>query len=110
MSESEKEETKNTEEESQSPEIKREAEEAEKVEAEVKAKETAAEKEAKPEKPSSPKKHDTSEKGLMERRESFDQASVPNAHKGYSGKHSIVMLLVVVAMFIVSYILAAMTG
>lgn len=109
MSDSGKEETKNTE-EGKSVERKKEAEAAEKVEAEVEAKETAAEKEAKPEKPPSSKKHGTSEKGLMERRESFDQSSVPNAHKGYSGKHSIVMLLVVVAMFIVSYILAAMTG
>lgn len=110
MSENVKEETKKIEEESQGTEIKKEAEAAEKVEAEVKAKETGGEKETDPEEPSAPEKHEAPKKGLMDRRKSFEQSSVPNAHKGYSGKHTIVMLLIVVAMFIVSYILAAITG
>jgi len=45
-------------------------------------------------------------KGLMERRESFDQSSVPNAHKGYSGTPPIIMLLIVSAFVVVSLIFA----
>jgi len=45
-------------------------------------------------------------KGLMERRESFEQSSVPNAHKGYSGTPPIVMLLIVSAFIVVSLIFA----
>jgi hypothetical protein len=45
-------------------------------------------------------------KGLMERRESFDQSSVPNAHKGYSPTPPIIMLLIVSAFIIVSLIFA----
>lgn len=45
-------------------------------------------------------------KGLMERRESFTQSSVPNAHKGYSPTPPIIMLLIVSAFIIVSLIFA----
>jgi hypothetical protein len=45
-------------------------------------------------------------KKLMERRESFEQSSVPNAHKGYSGTPPIVMLLIVSAFIVVSLIFA----
>ena len=49
-------------------------------------------------------------KGLMQRRESFAQTSVPNAKKGSSGKPPRVMIVIIVTMFIVSFILAAITG
>ena len=49
-------------------------------------------------------------KGLMERRESFAQSSVPNAHKGYSSKAPRVMMGIIAVMFVVSFILAAITG
>lgn len=49
-------------------------------------------------------------KGLMERRESFAQLSVPNAHRGYSGKPPRIMIGIIAAMFIVSFILAAITA
>jgi len=49
-------------------------------------------------------------KGLMERRESFAQTSVPNAKKGSSGKPPRVMMGIIAVMFIVSFILAAITG
>ncbi len=65
-------------------------EQAEEVEAET---ETAAEVPAR-------------RKGLMERRKSFDQSSVPNAHKGYSGTPPIIMLLIVSAFVVVSLIFA----
>lgn len=45
-------------------------------------------------------------KGLMERRESFDQSSVPNAHKGYSPTPPVIMLLIVSAFIVVSLIFA----
>jgi len=45
-------------------------------------------------------------KGLMERRESFEQSSVPNAHKGYSSTPPIIMLLIVSAFIVVSLIFA----
>jgi len=45
-------------------------------------------------------------KGLMERRESFDQSSVPNAHKGYSGTPPIIMLLIVSVFIVLSLIFA----
>ncbi|MEQ9619587.1 MAG: hypothetical protein RIG61_10485 [Deltaproteobacteria bacterium] len=110
MSESEKEETNKIEEESQDAEVKKEAESAEEIESVAEAKETGGGKETKPEEPVAPEKHDAPKKGLMERRDSFKQSSVPNAHKGYSGKPPVVMLLIIVGMFIVSYILAALTG
>lgn len=49
-------------------------------------------------------------KGLMERRESFAQSSVPNAHRGYSSKTPRVMMGIILVMFVVSFILAAITG
>ena len=45
-------------------------------------------------------------KGLMERRESFDQSSVPNAHKGYSGTPPVIMLLIISVFFLISLIFA----
>jgi len=42
----------------------------------------------------------------MERRESFEQSSVPNAHKGSSGTPLIIMLLIVSAFIVVSLIFA----
>ena len=45
-------------------------------------------------------------KGLMERRESFSQSSVPNAHKGSSGTPPIIMLLIISAFIVVSLIFA----
>lgn len=56
------------------------------------------------------KTHSRAGKGLMERRESFAQASVPNAKKGSSSKPPRVMMGIILAMFIVSFILAAITG
>lgn len=75
---------------------------AEAVEERVQAKE--AEQAAKP------KSHSHAGKGLMERRESFAQTSVPNAHRGYSSKTSRIMMGIIAVMFIVSFILAAITG
>jgi len=49
-------------------------------------------------------------KGLMERRASFAQSSVPNAHRGYSNKTPRVMMVIIVVLFIVSFILAGVTG
>jgi len=43
-------------------------------------------------------------KGLMERRPSFAQSSVPNAHKGYSGTPPIIMLLIISVFFLLSII------
>ena len=43
-------------------------------------------------------------KGLMERRASFAQSSVPNAHKGYSGTPPIIMLLIISVFFLLSII------
>lgn len=45
-------------------------------------------------------------KGLMERRESFDQSSVPNAHKGSSGTPPVIMLLIVSIFIVISLIFA----
>jgi hypothetical protein len=73
---------------------------AEAVEEKVQAKE--AEEAAKP--------HFSPRKGLMERRDSFAQTSVPNAHRGYSGKPPRVMMVIIAALFIISFILAAITG
>lgn len=57
-----------------------------------------------------PKAHPYAGKGLMERRASFSQSSVPNAHKGYSGKTPRVMMGIIAILFIVSFILAGITG
>lgn len=73
---------------------------AEAVEVRVEAKEAAHK----------AKTHSRDGKGLMKRRESFAQASVPNAKKGSSGKPPRVMMGIIAAMFIVSFILAAITG
>ena len=43
-------------------------------------------------------------KGLMERRPSFAQSSVPKAHKGYSGTPPIIMLLIISVFFLLSII------
>ncbi|GEM_PF-2274158 len=75
-------------------------EQAEAAEERVEAKETAHKSKA----------HSRAGKGLMERRESFAQTSVPNAKKGSSGKPPRVMMGIIAAMFIVSFILAAITG
>ena len=48
-------------------------------------------------------------KGLMERRESFAQSSVPNAHRGYNPKTPVVMLFIVAFMVVLSFVLAAVT-
>jgi hypothetical protein len=57
-----------------------------------------------------PKAHSRAGKGLMERRASFEQSSVPNAHRGYSGKTPRVMMGIIAILFIVSFILAGITG
>jgi len=82
------------------PEAEREA--AEKVEERVEAEEKAAEAHA-------PDVHPQVKKGLMERRESFSQSSVPNAHRGYNPKTPVVMLCIVAFMVVLSFVLAAVT-
>ncbi len=79
-------------------------EKAEAVEREVRAKEAETARKVR-----EAGKH-TQKKGLMQRRESFAQSSVPNSHRGYSGKPPRVMMVIIVTMFIVSFILAAITG
>ena len=80
--------------------IKEEAAAAEEVEAEVEAKEA-----------SKPKAHTpVPKKGLMERRQSFAQTSVPNAHKGYNPKTPVVMLGIIVIFFVASFILASISS
>lgn len=81
------------------PEIKGEAEAA----GEVRAEERAPRVEKPPQR-TAPKK------GLMERRESFAQTSVPNAHRGSSGKPPVIMLGIVLILFIASFILAAISS
>jgi len=75
---------------------------AEAVEKRVQAKEA--------EEAARPKPHSREGKGLMERRASFSQSSVPNAHRGYSGKTPRVMMGIIAVLFIVSFILAGITG
>lgn len=82
------------------PEAEREA--AEKVEERVEAEEKAAEVHAS-------EAHPQVKKGLMERRESFAQSSVPNAHRGYNPKTPVVMLCIVAFMVVLSFVLAAVT-
>lgn len=48
----------------------------------------------------------TQKKGLMKRRPSYSQSSVPNAHRGYSTNPPIVMLLIISALFLMSIIFA----
>lgn len=45
-------------------------------------------------------------KGLMERRPSYSQSSVPNAHRGYSGTPPIIMLLIISVFILLSIIFA----
>lgn len=45
-------------------------------------------------------------KGLMERRPSYSQSSVPNAHRGYSGMPPIIMLLIISVFVLLSIIFA----
>jgi hypothetical protein len=45
----------------------------------------------------------------MERRESFAQSSVPNAHRGYNPQTPVVMLCIVAFMVVLSFVLAAVT-
>ena len=79
-------------------------EKAEAVEREVRAKEAETAR-----KVQEAGKH-SQRKGLMQRRESFAQTSVPNAKKGSSGKPPRVMMVIIATMFIISFILAAITG
>lgn len=89
-------------------ELEAEREAAEKVEEHVEteerveAKEKAAEAHA-------PEARPKVKKGLMERRESFAQSSVPNAHRGYNPKTPVVMLCIVAFMVVLSFVLAAVT-
>ncbi len=45
-------------------------------------------------------------KGLMQRRPSFAQSSVPNAHKGYSTTPPVIMLLIISVFVLLSIIFA----
>lgn len=49
------------------------------------------------------------EKGLMDRRQSFAQESVPNAHKGTDPIAKYVMLVAYIIFAIASFILAKLT-
>ena len=91
---------------------------AEKVEEEVEAKEAA---QAEPEPEEAPAEEAQEEaqaepapvgpkKGYMQRRKSFAQGSVPNAHRGYNPKTPVVMLGIIFAMLVVSFILASIAG
>ena len=89
------------------PEAEREAAEKveERVEAEEKAAEAHAEKAHAAGHPAAP----AEKKGLMERRESFSQSSVPNAHRGYNPKTPVVMMFIIAFMVVLSFVLAAVT-
>ncbi len=98
-------------------ELEAEREAAEKVEERVEAKEEVAE--ARVEKAAeahAEKTHTAAhagapavKKGLMERRESFSQSSVPNAHRGYNPKTPVVMMCIIAFMVVLSFVLAAVT-
>lgn len=88
------------------PEAEREA--AEKVEEHVEAEERVEAKEKAAE-AHAPEARPKVKKGLMERRESFAQSSVPNAHRGYNPKTPVVMLCIVAFMVVLSFVLAAVT-
>lgn len=45
-------------------------------------------------------------KGLMERRPSYSQSSVPNAHRGYSATPPVIMLLIISVFVLLSIIFA----
>lgn len=89
-------------------EPEREREAAEKVEERVEAEEHV-EAEEKAAEAHAPKASPKVKKGLMERRESFLQSSVPNAHRGYNPKTPVVMLCIVAFMVVLSFVLAAVT-
>jgi len=97
------------------PEAPREAElaAAEEVEARVEQKEAeATEPEpevAEPEETHAQTTANAPKKGLMQRRKSFSQGSVPNAHRGYNPKTPVVMLGIIAVFLIASFILAALT-
>ncbi len=86
---------------------------AQEVEAEVEQKEAeSAESEqetAEPEEAHTQAAADAPKKGLMQRRKSFAQTSVPNAHRGYNPKTPVVMLGIIAVFLIASFILAALT-
>ncbi len=92
-------EEKNSPEKPEEQEITQEAEAAAKVEAEVEAKEEAR-----------APQHPAPKKGLMERRKSFAQSSVPNAHRGYNAKTPVVMLRIILILFLASFILAKLSS
>lgn len=93
--------------EEKEPETEREA--AEKVEERVEAEEKAAEAHAEKAHTAGHANGPAVKRGLMERRESFSQSSVPNAHRGYNPKTPIVMMCIVAFMVVLSFILAAVT-
>lgn len=98
MSDNGSEEKKNTE-ETEEQEIKQEAQAAGVVEAEVEAKEEAQ-----------AASHPAPKKGLMERRKSFSQSSVPNAHRGYNPKTPVTMLRIILILFLASFVLAKLSS
>lgn len=80
-----------------------EASEKEEVIEEVETKEAeASEEQAQETAPEAPRE----KKGLMERRPSFAQSSVPNAHRGYSETPPVIMLLIVSVFVLLSIIFA----
>jgi hypothetical protein len=89
------------------PEAEREA--AEKVEERVEAGEKAAEAHAGKAHTAGHAGGPAAKKGLMERRESFSQSSVPNAHRGYNPKTPVVMMCIIAFMVVLSFVLAAVT-
>lgn len=87
---------------------------AEKVEEEVAAKEAEVEEvqgdaEAAPEETPAPAPEGP-KKGLMQRRKSFAQSSVPNAHRGYNPKTPVIMLGIIFLMLVASFVLASVAG
>jgi len=100
--------------EEKEPEAEREA--AQKVEERVEAKEAAEARVEKAAEAHAEKTHTAAhagapavKKGLMERRESFSQSSVPNAHRGYNPKTPVVMMCIIAFMVVLSFVLAAVT-
>lgn len=93
--------------EEKEPEAEREA--AEKVEERVEAEEKAAEAHAEKAHAAGHAGGPAVKKGLMERRESFSQSSVPNAHRGYNPKTPVVMMCIIAFMVVLSFVLAAVT-
>jgi hypothetical protein len=55
------------------------------------------------------KNNPVKEKGLMSRRKSFSQASVPNAKKGSNKKPQFVMIVVFLAIVVASLLLARLS-